>query len=146
MFSKNMTFKLAISTIAVVIAFVGIIILLALSSIIILIYFILFWILTNFAGGIICSQCPFQSKVCPGIYQLYFMPLLSKIVYRKKEYREKTKQISAILVGIFGSLYYVIGFISLIILYWNDFLLIIVLILLGLRNSYEKWIKVNTFQ
>lgn len=131
MYSKNVTFKLLISTISVVIAFIGIIILLALRSIIILVLFISFWILTNFSGGIICTQCPFQKKVCPGVYQLYFMPFLSKIIYRKKEYSKKTIEISAILMGVFGLSYYFIGFISLIILYWNDFLLIIVLILLG---------------
>jgi len=132
MFSKNLAFRLLISTISVVIAFVGIIILLAFRSIIILVLFISFWIITNFSGGIICSQCPFQNKVCPGVFQLYFMPFLSKIVYKKKQYSKKTIKISAIFVGIFGILYYFIGFISLIILYWNDSLLIVVLILLGL--------------
>ncbi len=132
MFSQNLIFRLLISTISVVIAFVGIIILLALRSIVILVLFISFWIITNFSGGIICSQCPFQNKVCPGVLQLYFMPFLSKIVFKKNEYSKKTIAISAILVGIFGLLYYCLGFISLIILYWNDTLLIIVLILLGL--------------
>ncbi len=132
MFSKNLAFRLLISTISVVIAFMGIIILLALRSIIILVLFISLWIITNFSGGIICSQCPFQNKVCPGVFQLYFMPFLSKIVYKKKEYSKKTIEISAIFVGVFGLSYYCIGFISLIILYWNDSLLLIVLILLGL--------------
>ena len=132
MFSKNLVFRLVISTILIVIAFVGIIILLALKSIIALVLFISFWLITKFSGGIICSQCPFQNKVCPGVFQLYFMSFLSKIVYKKEEYSKKTIDLSAIFVGIFGSLCYCIGFISLIILYWNESLLIIALILLGL--------------
>lgn len=132
MFYKNVKTKLAISTISVVISFLGLIILLALKSTTLLILFIVFYILTNFVGGIICSQCPFQSKLCPGVLQLYFMPFLSKLIYRKKEYSKKAIELGAIFVGIFGSAYYLIGFVSLFILYWTSPLLIVVLVLLGL--------------
>ncbi len=132
MFYKNVKTKLAISTISVVISFLGLIILLALKSTTLLILFIVFYILTNFVGGIICSQCPFQSKLCPGMLQLYFMPFLSKLVYRKQEYSKKAIELCAVFVGIFGSAYYLIGFVSLFILYWNSTLLPIVLALLAL--------------
>ena len=130
MFSKNVRNKLMISTISLVISFLGVIILLASKSIILLILFILFYILTNFAGGIICSQCPFQSKLCPGVLQLYFMPFLAKVVYRKKDYSKRAIELGAIFVGIFGSVYYMIGFISLFVLYWNSTLFVVVLVLL----------------
>ena len=125
MFPKKLKITIILSTICIAITFVGIIILLALRSILCLVLFILFWILTNLAGGIICSQCPFRGKRCPGLYQLYFMPFLSKKIYKKKEYDKKTINISAILVSVFGSIYYLIGFISLFILYWNDFIVIV---------------------
>ena len=129
MFPKKLKITIILSTICIAITFVGIIILLALRSILCLVLFILFWILTNLAGGIICSQCPFRGKRCPGLYQLYFMPFLSKKIYKKKEYDKKTINISAILVSVFGSIYYLIGFISLFILYWNDFIVIVLILL-----------------
>lgn len=136
MYSRDVRIKLAISTISVVISFLGIIILLALNSVTLLMLFILFYILTNFAGGLICSQCPFRSKFCPGVLQLYFIPFLSKFVYRKKEYSKKTIERAAVLVGIFGTAYYLIGFVSLFILYWNSIFLAIVLVLLVLLFTH----------
>jgi len=132
MFSGDVRIRLAISTISVVISFIGIIVLLALKSTILLVLFLSFYILTNFAGGPICSQCPFQSELCPGVLQLYFMPFLSGLVYRKRKYSEKAIERCAVLVGIFGSAYYLIGFVSLFALYWNSTLLTIVLVLLAL--------------
>jgi len=58
------------------------------------------------------------------------MSFLSKIIYRKKEYSEKIIKNSAILVGVFGSLYYIIGFLSLFILYWNNLIIIIIVLIL----------------
>lgn len=123
---------MGISTISVVISFSGMIILLAIKSITLLVLVIIFYIFTNLAGGIICSQCPFQGKLCPGVLQLYFMPFLSKIIYRKKEYSKRAIELSTIFVGIFGSAYYLVGFVSLLVLYWNSNLILVVLVLLGL--------------
>ncbi|MBN1802788.1 MAG: hypothetical protein JW891_14865, partial [Candidatus Lokiarchaeota archaeon] len=92
--------------------------------------FILFWVLTNVAGGVICSKCPLNDKSCPGLYQLYFMPYLSKIVYRKKEYSKKIMSVSAIFVSVFGLIYYSIGFISLFLFYWNDLIFIVFILLI----------------
>ena len=132
MFSRDVTLKLAISTISVVISFLGIIVLLAFQSTVSLVLFFLFYILTNIAGGLICSQCPFRGKFCPGVLQLYFMPFLSKVFYRRPKYSRKTIERSAVLVGIFGSAYYLIGFVSLFLIYWNSTFLTIVLVLLFL--------------
>jgi hypothetical protein len=132
MFSKEVGIELGISTISVAISFSGMIILLAIKSITLLVIVILFYILTNLAGGIICSQCPFQGKFCPGVLQLYFMPFLSKTVYKKKEYSKRAIELGAVLVGIFGSIYYIVGFVSLLFLYWNSILVVVVMVLLGL--------------
>lgn len=131
MFSGKVKNKLVLSTISVVVSFLGIILLLAIKSITLLILFLSFYILTNFAGGIICSQCPFRSKMCPGVLQLYFMSYLSKVVYRNREFSKRALDTSAILVGIFGSAYYLIGFVSLLIFYWNSTFLVVVLILMA---------------
>jgi len=129
MFSRNLKIILTVSTISVIISFLGLFILLLLRSVLLVAVFLGFWILTNFAGGVICSQCPFRSKKCVGVCQLYFMPLISKILYRKDQYSEKALTLSAKLVGIFGTLYYLIGFVSAFLLYWNDLLLFVAILL-----------------
>ncbi len=58
------------------------------------------------------------------------MTYLSRFLYRKAEYSEKTRKASVLLVSLFGSLYYLVGFGAAFVLYWHD-LVVVVGILLG---------------
>ncbi|MFX1476407.1 MAG: hypothetical protein ACFFCO_13175 [Promethearchaeota archaeon] len=129
MFSRKLKIVLTVSTISVIIAFLGLSVLLLLRSVWLLAVFLGFWVLTNIAGGVICAQCPFRSKKCVGVCQLYFMPLISKSLYRKDHYSERALALGAKLVGVFGTLYYLIGFVSAFLLYWNDLLLVVSILL-----------------
>ena len=111
---------------------VGTIYLLSIKSIYLVGIFLLLWVATNIAIVGICKGCPYCGGYCPGVSQLYFAPFLSALLYKGEECIscERSFRVNLLLLGLFGIGSYVFAFYWLFVLYWNETMMV-VLVLLG---------------
>ena len=115
--------------------YIGSTYLLAMGSIYLAGFYLLLWVGINFSVAGICAGCPYRGEYCPGLCQLYFAPLLSKVIYRNKKSSSgpRSFRVNLILLGIFGIGSYIFGFYWLFLLHWNDrpiFVLVLLVLLI----------------
>lgn len=109
--------------------FIGIIFFLSLISISYLIIFLFLYILMNLLLSIICSNCPYSGKFCPGISQLLFGPILSKL-YKKKPIKNNTLKIVLISYCIIGLGCFIYAYTILFIYLISEYAIVIATLLL----------------
>ena len=112
---------------------IGTLYLLGINSIYLMGIFLLLWMATNFAIVGICTGCPYRGGYCPGVSQLYFAPFLSAVICKGKERSpgKRSFRVNLALLSVFGIGSYIFAFYWLFVLYWNEYALV-VLVLLGL--------------
>jgi hypothetical protein len=111
--------------------YIGSIYLLAKESIELVALFLLLWVGVNLAVAGICVGCPYRGGYCPGLSQLYFAPLLSKILYPNRDQIRGLRSFKSelTLLGVLGLGHYVFTFYWLFRLYLQPSPLAVLLLL-----------------
>ena len=107
--------------------YIGSTYLLAIWSVYLAGVFLLLWVGVNVSVAGICAGCPYRGGYCPGVYQLYFAPFLSMVMYKDKERVSGARsfKVNLALLGIFGMGGYVFAFYWLFRLYWQEHPLVV---------------------
>jgi hypothetical protein len=114
--------------------YIGSTYLLAIASIYLAGFYVLLWVGVNFSVAGICAGCPYRGGYCPGLFQLYFAPFLSMILYKQQGSFSgpRSFKVNLILLGTFGVGSYIFGFYWLFRLYWNEHPIVVVALLVFL--------------
>lgn len=122
-----------------IISFLGIIYFLFLKSLLFLLIFLSLYIIMNILLSLICVDCVYSGKFCPGISQLLFGSLLSRL-YKKRPMQIGTLKVILILYGIFGFGTFGYAFTILVIYFIQEYTIVIVsLILCFFSYSIIAW-------
>jgi hypothetical protein len=122
--------------------YIGSTYLMARSSVYLAGIFLSFWVVVNFPMAGICAGCPYRGGYCPGLCQLYFAPFLSMVMYKRKAGKSSARsfKIHLVLLGVLGIGGYVFGFYWLFRLYWQEYPLVVlgllILLLLHMPLSF----------
>lgn len=127
--SKRDKFLHLLPAIPLAIAFIGVAYWLATDSLYLAIVFLLLWAASNVPIAGICVECPYRGQYCPGLCQLYFAPLLSTLIYKKRTLSSRFLKINLALLGGFGLGGYIFAFYWLFSLHWRDQPLIVLALL-----------------
>ena len=76
----------------------------------------------NLLIAVICHDCPHQGHFCPGVSQLLFGALISKIIIKKEEISLKMMRITLIFYALIGMGNFIFAFILILISLWPTIL------------------------